>query len=470
MKRLFQHLFLFCTLSLLSLSARSQPASDDPSSISRFNAVRINDRLNVMVAIPGKDGGAMQIWQAYDCKKPYAEALYRHLVDAEGTPQGRFYGNEYGRYRAPQPGPNQDPAVLEKICGLPELSVVWEKIDSADKFGATTLIDVASLKREAETLRVRVGTDYAATDFDPPYDAPYSLKVENYRFNCKTGASKPLSAMDVDDKGYVTDSLDGGEMARRSAAFSLSPLLQETFVELCKLPEVKTFHALGRFRPASHKSPGVTAQHALPDLGGNPASVLASVPLAPDLLQQVKAIVHPWATPRFRQISWVETSRAGRVSVQMVADEAGFIRKLEDYGIWKVQRLSIANDVQLASAMSISNSPARLKQLSSTLRYPLTAGQQYQNSAISEGGVNKGEESYQRETCEVSSGGEAREINPAFSGRYLQVICKIASDKQPLIISHNAWLEDLRLLAPVSAKVGDKPLDTITLTDVKIVR
>lgn len=470
MSRLFRHLFLFCTLSLLSLSARSQPASDDPPSVSRFDAVRINDRLNVMVAIPGKSGGAMQVWQAYDCQKPYAEALYRHMVDAEGSPQGRFYGNEYGRYSAPQPGSNQDPAVLKKICGLPERSVLWEKIESADKYGATTLIDVASLKREAEILRVRVGTDYAASDFDPPYDAPYSLKVENYRFNCETGVSTPLSAFDIDDNGYVTDSLDGGQLARRKTAFDLTPLLQKTFAQLCTLPDVKRFHALGHFRPASHKSPGSMAQQMLPDLNGNPASVLAAVPLAPALQQQLKTLVHPWATPRFQQLSWVENSREGRVSVHMVADDAGFIRKLEDYGIWKVQRLTIANDIQLAYTMSISYSPSRLKQLSSTLRYPLTAGQHYQNDAVSESSVGKDEDSHQRETCAVSSGGDAREINLAFSGRYLKVTCTIATDKQPVTVIESAWLEDLRILAPLRAKTGDKPMGAITLSDVKIIR
>lgn len=129
MSRLFRHLFLFCTLSLLSLSARSQPASDDPPSVSRFDAVRINDRLNVMVAIPGKNGGAMQVWQAYDCQKPYAEALYRHMVDAEGSPQGRFYGNEYGRYSAPQPGSNQDPAVLKKSADYPKGQCYGKKLN-----------------------------------------------------------------------------------------------------------------------------------------------------------------------------------------------------------------------------------------------------------------------------------------------------------------------------------------------------
>jgi len=470
MTRLFRYLFLFCTLSLLSLSARSQPAPDDPPSVSRFDAVRINDRLNVMVAIPGKNGGAMQVWQAFDCKKNYVEALYRYMVDAEGIPQGRFYGKEFGHYSAPQPGPNQDPAVLKKICESPEKSVDWEKIDATDTYGATTLIDVASLKREAETLRVRVGTDYAAADFDPPYDAPYSLKVENYRFNCTTGVSTPLSAFDIDDKGYVTDSIDGGQVTRRKADFDLTPLLQKTFVQICALPDVKKFHALGRFRSASHKSFGAMAQHMLPDLNGNPASVLAAVPLAPALQQQLKALVHPWATPRFHQLSWVENGRSGRVSVQMVADDAGFIRKLEDYDIWKVQRLMIANDIQLAYTMSISYSPSRLKKLSSTLRYPLTAGQHYQNDAVSESSGDKDEESHQRETCDVSGGGDARDINPAFSGRYLKVACTIATDKQPVTVIESAWLEDLRVLAPLRAKTGDKPMDAITLSDVKIIR
>lgn len=471
MSRYFHHAALIGALSLFPFSTLSQATSHsvDPLNTGRFDAIRINERLNMMVALSGKQGGSMQVWQAYDCKKPYAEALYRHIVDAEGKPQGRFYGKEFGHYQAPQPGPNQDPETLKRICSLPEQAVVWEKIQATDRYGATLLIDTANLKRVADNLIVRVGTDYAAIDFDPPYDAPYSFKAETYRYNCKTGSSDPLTALDIDDKGYVTDSLEGREIERRKAAFTLTPLLEKHFAQLCKLSDLSTFHALGRFIPATQKPLSASAHPTLQDLSSNPASLLAAFPLAPALLNQAKALVHPWATPRFRQISWVEKNQSGSTRVQMVVDNNGFIRKLEDYGIWKVQRLSIANDTQLAFTMSISSHPVRLKQLNTTLRYPLHIGQQYQNRAISEGAVDTRSDSHRSESCEVSKGGDAHQINAAFSGNYLRVDCKIETDEQPVIVVHNAWLEDLRIMAPLSAKIGDKPLAPITLVDVKIV-
>jgi len=459
-----QRAVLFGALSLFTVSSFSEPV------ITRLNAVRIGDRLNVMVALAGKQGGAMQVWQAYDCKTLRAEALYRNFLDNDGATKGRFYGSEFSHYLAPQPGPNQDPEIIKRICSLPERAVVWEKIQTEDKYGSTALIDIANLKRDGDELQVRVGYDYAAKDFDPPYDAPYALKVENYRFNCKTQLHIPVSAQDIDENGYVTDSLDSADIERRKSSFPLTTLLEKNFIQLCSLADPQHFRALGRFTAATHKPLSTTAMPVLPDLSANPSSVMARFPLSASVQQQAKSIIHPWATPRFRQISWVEKNRSGEVKVRMDVDEQGFIRKLEDYGIWKVQRLSLANDTQLEFAMSIASYPTRLKKLDTTLRYPLHAGQQYKSVLINEDPVKRGSESYQSETCNVYEGGNAHEINPAFSGHYLRVDCLIESDKQPALVSRQAWIDDLKVMVPISAKIGDKPEEQTQLLDVKIWR
>ncbi|MCM3016403.1 hypothetical protein M3570_22335, partial [Bacillus subtilis] len=120
-----------------------------------------------------------------------------------------------------------------------------------------------------------------------PYDAPYAFKVENYRFNCQTQAFAPVSMMDVDDKGYVTDSLDSGDIADRKASFPLTPLMKQTFTRLCATADLQRFRALGRFVSAAHKAVSRDARAILPALSDNPASVMAALPLDKGLEQQV---------------------------------------------------------------------------------------------------------------------------------------------------------------------------------------
>ncbi len=415
-------------------------ASVGDASFTRLNALRINDRLNVMVALAGKSGGAMQVWQAYDCKTLSAEALYRNLLDARGMTTARFYGSEFGRYTPPQPGPNQDPETLKRICSLPEKAVVWEKIEPTNRFGATALVDVASLKRSGDELQVRLGYDYATKDFDPPYDAPYAFKVENYRFNCQTQALAPVSMMDVDDKGYVTDSLDSGDIADRKASFPLTPLMKQTFTRLCATADLQRFRALGRFVSATHKAVSRNASNMLPDLSENPASVLAALPLDKGLEQQVHQLIAPWALPRFRQLNW------------------------------KVQRLTLGNLIQLKFAMSIASQPSRLEALKTTLRFPLVAGQTFTVDADLVERAPSSDVRRTRQQCSVQAGGEAQSINPAFSGRYLQVACRSEGDGQKTVETRDAWLEDLRVLAPLASKLGSAPWQDTRLEQVAIIR
>jgi len=461
--------FSTCAALLAGLMLFSSASFGD-AAFTRLNALRINDRLNVMVALAGKSGGAMQVWQAYDCKSLSAQALYRNFLNNKGVTTARFYGSEFGRYLPPQPGPNQDPETLKRICSLPEKAAVWEKIEPTNRFGATALVDVASLKRSGDELQVRFGYDYATRDFDPPYDAPFAFKVENYRFNCQTQALAPVSMMDVDDKGYVTDSLDGVDIARRKDDFPLTSLMKQTFTRLCASTDLNSFRALGRFTSAPHKSFSRDAHTILPALSDNPASVMAALPLDKGLEQQVHQLIAPWALPRFRQLSWVENSSSGKVAVRIDVDEQGYLRKLENYGIWKVQRLTLGNLIQLKFAMSIASQPSRLEALTTTLRFPLVAGQTFSVDANLVARAPSSEERRTRQQCSVLAGGEAHSISPAFSGRYLQVACHSEGDGQKTVETRDAWLEDLRVLVPLASKLGSAPWQDTRLEQVALTR
>ncbi|WP_252321385.1 MULTISPECIES: hypothetical protein [Symbiopectobacterium] len=89
-------------------------------------------------------------------------------------------------------------------------------------------------------------------------------------------------------------------------------------------------------------------------------------------------MIKPWALLRFKQVRYTEVSALGKVKAQLDAQPDGFIRKLEDCGIWTVQRLMLAHHLQLKFTMSISTGSSLLNTFQTDLRFPLVTGQRYQ--------------------------------------------------------------------------------------------
>lgn len=77
--------------------------------------------------------------------------------------------------------------------------------------------------------------------------------------------------------------------------------------------------------------------------------------------------------PRFKQVRYTQVSALGKVNLQLDAQPDGYVHKLEDYGIWKVQRLTLVKQLQLKFVMSISSETTQLDQLQTDLRFPLVA-------------------------------------------------------------------------------------------------
>ncbi|CNH09336.1 MULTISPECIES: hypothetical protein [Yersinia] len=91
------------------------------------------------------------------------------------------------------------------------------------------------------------------------------------------------------------------------------------------------------------------------------------------------------------------------------------MRKLEEYGIWKVQRLTLANLLQLKFAMSITSEARLLGQLQTDLHFPLVMGQHFQthrddidsNKQVSSSGILR---------CEVTGEGDAHNLSLSLAG------------------------------------------------------
>jgi len=420
-----------------------------------------------MMSLNFNNGNTAQQWRSVDCKQRKAQLLYKDLLNGEGLTKSRFYGNSYLRYAPAQDDKLMTVEDIRTVCQLPIKDARWEKLSATDEVGITDLVDVSSIQRIGDILSVRMGYDFADIIWEPPYDAPVELKVEHYLYNCKTHQGEAVALMNVDSEGRVTDSLITADIVRRKSDFKINTQKAQRFEQLCQLPEEKTFTAEGPFVPAANKQASKLLGPSMPELSNNNPQWLNKFPLSPAIERQAQSLVKPWATPRFKQISYTQVSALGRINVQLDAQPDGYIRKLEDYDIWKVQRLTLGNQLQLKSTMSISNGSTLLNKLQTDLRFPLVKGQQYQAQWDNIDSNKKVTAAALR--CEVTREGDANNIAPEFSGKYLLVECHATNEGQQDSSYKSAWLQDLNVFVPVAQQVGNKPESLVKLEKVNVI-
>ncbi|WP_413676311.1 hypothetical protein [Pantoea dispersa] len=460
-------------LSLLSLLPFSCVQAADMPELTGvitnpFSVTRIHDRVNFMVSLNFNNGKTAQQWRSIDCKQGKAQLLYKDLLNDKGFTIARYYGNSYLRYAPAQDDQQITADDIHKVCKLPIKEARWEKLSATSEIGTTKLVDVNSIQHTGDILSVRLGYDYAAIIWEPPYDAPLGLKIEHYLYNCKTHQGAVIAAMNFDSEGRVTDSLITADLVRRKSSFKIDTQMTQRFDQLCQLPAGKKFTAEGHFVSAANKPASTLMGPLMPDLSKNNSQWLDKYSLSAEIERQAQALINPWALPRFKQIRYTEVSTLGKVEVQLDAQPNGYVLKLEDYGIWKVQRLTLANQLQLKFTMSISTGASLLNKLQTDLRFPLVTGQQYQAQWESIDSDKKITSSGLR--CKVTSMGDAKSIADEFSGKYLLVECQQTDSGQVGSRVRLAWLQDLNVFVTVAMQVGDKPESLVKLENVSVIR
>ncbi|WP_343463137.1 hypothetical protein [Pantoea sp.] len=447
-------------------------AADTPEltgvSTNPLSITRIHDRVNFMVSLTFNNGKTAQQWRSVDCKQGKAQLLYKDLLNDKGHTIARYYGNSYLRYAPPQDDGRMTQDDIRKVCRLPIKAAQWEKLSATSEFGMTDLVDVSSIKHSGDMISVRLGYDFADITWEPPYDAPLELKIEQYLYNCKTHQGDAVALMNVDGEGRVTDSLITADIIRRKSSFPITPEMERRFQQICQLPAGKKFKAEGRFVPAANKPASTLMGPTMPDLSGNNSQWLDKYPLTEAIERQAQSLITPWALPRFKQVRYTEASALGKINVQLDAQPNGYVRKLEDYGLWKVQRLTLANQLQLKFTMSISTGASLLNKLQTDLRFPLVTGQHYQARWDN---IDAGKKiTSSALTCDVTAQGEAKSIAPEFGGKYLLVTCDQTAQGQ--VDSHVklAWLQDLNIFVPLTMQEGNKPESAVKLENVRVIR
>lgn len=466
-RALMRPLVFLSFLPFSQAQAAEQPAliggETNPLSITR-----IRDRVNFMVSLNFNNGKTAQQWRFVDCKRGKAQLLYKDLLNDEGLTKARYYGNSYLRYAPAQDDPQMTAEDISKVCQLPIKESRWEKLSATSSSGITDLVDVNSIQRIGDTLSVRMGYDIADITWEPPYDAPLEFKVEHYLYNCKTHQGDAVAAMNFDSEGRVTDSLITADIVRRKSSFEIDTQMAQRFDQFCQLPAGKTFKGRGHFVSAANKPVSTVLGPSMPDLSNNNSQWLNKYPLSAAVDRQAHSLITPWALPRFKQVRYTEVSALGKVKVQLDAQPDGYVRKLEDYGIWTVQRLTLANQLQLKFTMSISDGASLLNELHTDLRFPLVKNQRYQAQWDDIDSAKKVTASTL--SCAVTAEGDAQNIAAEFSGKYLLVECHSTTKGQLAGRDKLAWLKDLNVFVPVAMQIGDKPENPVKLENVSVIR
>lgn len=464
---LFRPLFILSLLPFSFVHAADKPVLTG-SDTTPFSVTRINDRVNYMVSLNFNNGKTAQQWHSVDCKQGKAQLLYKDLLNDEGLTKARFYGDSYFRYAPAQDDKQMTAEDIRMVCQLPIKKARWERLSATDNVGITDLVDVNSIQRIDDILSVRMGYDFADINWEPPYDAPLGLKIEHYLYNCKTHQGGAVALMNFDSEGRVTDSIITADIMRRKKEFRVSTRKAPRFEQLCQLPAGKTFTAEGHFVPASNKPASTLSGPSMPDLSNNNPQWLNKFPLSAAIDHQAQLLIKPWALPRFKQVRYTEVSALGKIKVQLDAQPDGYIRKLEDYGNWTVQRLMLANQLQLKFTMSISSGSSLLNKLQTDLHFPLVTGQRYQVQWEDINSDKKITATALR--CDVTAEGDAHSIAPEFSGKYLLVECHAIREGELSSSDKQAWLQDLNVFVPVAMQAGDKPERLVTLENVSVTR
>lgn len=105
--------------------------------------------------------------------------------------------------------------------------------------------DTASVLRVNELVIAKIGFEYSEITFDPPYDAPYDLKLEIHGYNCETLHDNVIAGLDITPEGYVSDSLTGKAAQRRADTFVNTPATTAAFKQLCAMSTPAAFKGEG---------------------------------------------------------------------------------------------------------------------------------------------------------------------------------------------------------------------------------
>ena len=123
----------------------------------------------------------------------------------------------------------------------------------------------------------------------------------------------------------------------------------------------------------------------MPDFTGNTAEWISQFALPAEIEEQSTSLRNGIA-PRFSRITWSETLIDGRTAeITLDSQPDGLVRRLEDDGTYKIQRVMIANVISLLSAVDLTTAPLVMQLLKTNLSFSLQHGRRYRLQSVHTG-------------------------------------------------------------------------------------
>lgn len=474
MKKLFLAFFLFF-ITVNNLLASPVISKQH---VEKKSLLFLNGKINMMqrASLPSQDA-SLEMWLAVDCKDKKFWTLYTDTYK-KGVFSGRIYGlnDSLNRYVPPKA---QETEVLQinknylaeqliaaqRICRdihqfRPESNwIIVEKIEKPySENGYMILIDSNNSEWiEKDLIQLRLAYDYNRLAYDPPYDAPYTMKVEDTLVNCSTKQKRIIVGFDVDEKGFVSD-----HSFNEKEEFTpiKDPQDRESILGLCKIDNFKEYSGQGK-PTVRTKQNSSTWKPMLPDFSGNRSDSIDSFPLPEAIQKQAEALLqHDGLKAKFKRLTYTQKQGNASGTITIDQDKNGLTRTLEHAFLnVETQSISIANFFTEKYWLSFSPSPSIAQTLNTNLLFPLKTKQSF-NAEIYLKNAADSNSIVKYFDCEIGESLPANSLHPNLPGNYWHIDCIVKGEllpkKQKINYQNNyAYLEELGIFIEIGRKTSE---------------
>lgn len=442
--------FIPLTLALLaSVPAWARPSVEIKNvELLSDTVVRVGDTINVALRTQLTDNNASETWLNVNCRANKQTLLLFSDFHTVNQTSGRIYAaGSISRYAPAIPFEadadsllSTDPAL--DVCRRQIPEVKWAGLSAPDEKGDRLFIDLNNSQKQGNMLTFRLATDFAQRYHDDKYAAPYEMKVQDIRFNCRDTQGVSVRDFSLDGQGQVTNTRLPTDPATQVLSTENSRLAEK----LCAVKDLQHYQGTGSL--TVREKTLAEKQLTLPDFSRNDPEPLQHHPLSDEVQKQVTdTLTSPHQRPGFSHLSytqrWSDDENSYSVyQIDRMADGTTLtLDALTMEGVtFYSQHLRLFNFVDLKSWDSLSPKPLISLALRNYVALPLAERKTFQWFVAWDN--NK----FTSTDCRTEDRWhDAAQLSPALSGRYLEVVCQDDRGDGKAMSSDYAWLEDLRV-------------------------
>lgn len=439
------------------------------------STLRIGKGINAAYRVTTFTGQISELWLHTNCLTRDKTLLFINAQPGKGL---RVYSTDsIDRYA---PGTPFEPDADSLFMTTAELDLCQQNIPESRWAGLTPrgqpgdkqFIDLNHSSREGKMIKVRLATDFDKIYVDEKYGAPYSVKIQDMKFDCEKAQSILLRTFLLNNQGVVTDM----ESAKDATFTALSPAMKGAAKTLCSTRDVTQYEGTGTLT-LRDKAVDDTAP-VRPDLDHNTPAALQRFKLPAEVSEVITiTFSNPQQKPTFHSLRYSQNS-PDNAGPELMAD----VRALPDGTTLSMMKMTIGdavfysqyqrlfNIVNVKKWETMSLAPWVNKTLENGIILPLTPGETYRSHSQNENRDKPGKDESYSQTCVAGKEWRnAADINPNFPGRYLEFICKNDFGDGREVSSDYAYFEALRVFIRIGFQSAGQA-NRFTFTDVVVTR